>query len=29
MEKLIKPKPFEKLTCSDNFMFVFRLGIFL
>lgn len=21
MEKLIKPKPFEKLTCSDNFMF--------
>ena len=21
MEKFIKPKPFEKLTCSDNFMF--------
>ena len=21
MEKLIKPKPFEELTCSDNFMF--------
>jgi len=21
MEMLIKPKPFEELTCSDNFMF--------